>query len=348
LTSLRAHVESALMLGWFAEAGWVCTLPSWVKAETNAFLSRVLGMPSWRYKDRMIATKIIVNADDFGLSRKISDAIVRGYHGGIITSTTLMANAPATEHAANLAKLHPGLGVGIHLNITTGRPLTDPGKLRGLVDSAGCFLPAAQVAKRLLFDFRLVGRIVEEYGRQVERCLDLGISPTHCDTHHGMHRFPIVFEAFRRTLLRYRIRAARSQVRLVIRARPSVATPHEGSVDVSFRWDRSIGGAWKRLCVRRMHTSGIRTPDGLLRADANVLGEVTPIEWFDFLVRYAPPGTFEIVLHPGTPEEGVPMSSDFLGIRQRDTALVARSGRRCERSSSERSTRFINYAELLT
>jgi chitin disaccharide deacetylase len=289
----------------------------------------------------MASTKIIVNADDFGLSFDISDAIIRGYDRGLITSTTLIVNSPAAEHAAGLARLRPKLGVGVHLNITTGRPLIDPARLSGLVTGDGCFLAPDRMPKRLTFDFHLVNAIAEEYSRQVERCLDLGIAPTHCDTHHGMHRYPVVFEAFRRTLLRYRIKAARSQVRLVIQAKPSIAR----GIDAGLRWDHSVRGAWKRLYRLRMRTSGIRTPDALLHADLNGLGDVTPLEWFDFLLRYSPPGTFEIILHPGIPEGEESASNDFLDIRRRDTALVDQIDRRGERWSA-RPVRFISYAEL--
>jgi predicted glycoside hydrolase/deacetylase ChbG (UPF0249 family) len=292
----------------------------------------------------MAATDVIVNADDFGLSHDISDAIVRGHDGGIITSTTLIANAPATEYAASLAKLRPSLGVGIHLNITTGAPLTDPGKLPGLVTDDGCLLAPGRMPRHLIFDLRLVDPIVKEYSRQVERCLDLGIVPTHCDTHHGMHRFPVVFEAFRRTLLSYRIRAARSQVWLAIQAEPST-TQDGGNISIGFRRDRSITGAWKRLCALRLRKSGIRTPDALLRADLNGLGEGSPLEWFDFLLRHAPHGTFEIVLHPGMPEQGEGASNGFAAVRHRDTTLVDHAGRP-NRRSWRRSVRFITFGEL--
>lgn len=292
----------------------------------------------------MAKTSIIVNADDFGLSRDISDAIVRGHDGGLITSTTLIATAPAAEYAASLAKLRPDLAVGIHLNITTGRPLADPGKLGSLVTSEGVFRADTETSKRVIFDPRLIGPIVEEYSRQVERGLELGITPTHCDTHHGMHRFPVVFQAFRQTLLRYRIQAARSQVSLVIRAKAS-SNPRGSSIDVDSRWDWGIDAAWKRLCMLRMRRSGIRTPDAQLRANVDGLGEIDPHDWFDLLARHAPHGTYEIVLHPGMPEGSEVEPSRSAEIRRRDTALANQSelpGRRL----SGTSVRLISYLEL--
>lgn len=292
----------------------------------------------------MSMTNIIVNADDFGLNHNIADMIIKGHDVGMITSTTFMTNAPAAQYAAKLVKQRPNLGVGVHLNITTGRPLSDPDRLPGLVTPDGCFLSPLKTTNRLIFDFRLVGPILQEYSQQVERCLDLGITPTHLDTHHGMHRFPVVFEAFQRTLQRYRIRAARSQVSLVIQAKPSTNL-RGGDVDVCFRQERGMKGAWKRLCTRRMRASGIRTADAQLRTDLTGLGDVSPLEWFDFLLRYAPQGTFEIVLHPGMLDESERVPDGNLDVRLRDTALVEQSDRPGERLSGK-PIRFISYAEL--
>ena len=68
--------------------------------------------------------KIIINADDFGITRAVSDAIINVYQNRSLTSTSLMVNMPAAEYAAALAKERPELGVGLHFNITEGCPLS--------------------------------------------------------------------------------------------------------------------------------------------------------------------------------------------------------------------------------
>ena len=67
--------------------------------------------------------KIIVNADDFGISKEVNEGIVKGFQDGIISSTTVMANMPEFEEAMNLAKKNSKLGVGVHLNVIDGKAL---------------------------------------------------------------------------------------------------------------------------------------------------------------------------------------------------------------------------------
>ena len=77
--------------------------------------------------------RLIVNADDFGRSTGINLGIVRAQREGIVTSTTLMTNAPGTAHAATLAATTPGLAIGVHLVLTYARPLLNPARIRSLV-----------------------------------------------------------------------------------------------------------------------------------------------------------------------------------------------------------------------
>ncbi len=65
-----------------------------------------------------------MNADDFGLIELVSEGIIEAFNNAQVSSTTLMVNTPGTEHAVGLAERHPTLGVGLHFNLTEGRPLT--------------------------------------------------------------------------------------------------------------------------------------------------------------------------------------------------------------------------------
>ena len=81
--------------------------------------------------------KLIINADDFGYSRAVTYGILDSYKTGILTSTTMMMNTEATEHAAETAKENPELGVGVHLVLTFGKPLLNTHKT--IVDEGGNF-----------------------------------------------------------------------------------------------------------------------------------------------------------------------------------------------------------------
>ena len=68
---------------------------------------------------------VIINADDFGYSQGINLGIIEAHKNGILSSTTMMANMPGFEHGVELAKNNPKLGIGVHLNLTCGKPLLD-------------------------------------------------------------------------------------------------------------------------------------------------------------------------------------------------------------------------------
>ena len=68
-------------------------------------------------------TKLIINSDDFGYSRAVNYAVIDAHQEGILTSASLLTNTSSFDHAIQLAKDHPNLGVGIHLNITSLQPL---------------------------------------------------------------------------------------------------------------------------------------------------------------------------------------------------------------------------------
>jgi len=139
-------------------------------------------------------TRLIVNADDLGYSRGASAGILRAHRDGIVTSATLMANAPATEEAAELARAAASLDVGVHLVLTHGRPLSDTRTIPSLVGPDGAFLRPREVVGtgRLRSD-----EVLAEYRAQYARVRSLiGREPTHIDTHHWVQSDPSVAEAF--------------------------------------------------------------------------------------------------------------------------------------------------------
>lgn len=142
-----------------------------------------------------MSRRLIVNADDFGLTPGVSTGILQAYRHGIVTSTTVLVTAEVDPELLAQAR-DSALGIGLHVNLTLGRPLT---RARSLVDEEGRFLRDARyLAARA--EPRDVEREVEA---QIEEFLGLaGRPPTHLDTHHHVGLHPpvteVVFEAARR------------------------------------------------------------------------------------------------------------------------------------------------------
>jgi len=131
---------------------------------------------------------LIVNADDFGLSKGQNYGIVEACRHGVVTSTTALVNGEAVEHAAALAREWPGLGVGMHFVLTLGMPLSS---MPGLTRSGQLGKWIWQMAEQETLP---LDEIVRELDCQFNRFVDLfGREPTHIDSHHHVHMIPAIF-----------------------------------------------------------------------------------------------------------------------------------------------------------
>lgn len=145
--------------------------------------------------------KLIMNADDFGLTRGVNFGIIDAYQSGIVRSTTLMPGGAAFEHAVSLAKENPGLGIGVHLTLTYGKPILSGHKT--LTDAAGNFLKLSMVESR---DYKADPSEVEkEYIAQIEKVLAAGLKPTHLDSHHHTHMLDINLPIFFKMAEKYNL-----------------------------------------------------------------------------------------------------------------------------------------------
>src|SRR5215813_4743172 len=154
--------------------------------------------------------RLIVNADDFGLTAGVNRAVIEGHTRGVITSATLMANMPAFDAAVRLAKDHPSLGVGLHINITQGRPVADASRVGSLINDRGEFWGTSMaVFKRLLAGRLKIEEVVIELRAQIEKALNAGLRPTHVDSHKHTHALPQICEAIISTVKDYGINAVR-------------------------------------------------------------------------------------------------------------------------------------------
>ena len=143
----------------------------------------------------MIAPRrLIVNADDFGRTSAINQAVVRAHREGVLTTASLMVNEPATAEAVALARANPRLGVGLHLTFLFGHSALPPSRIPGLVDAHGAFgvnPPAAGF--RFFFDRRLRDQLRAEIHAQFARFRATGLPLDHVNGHLHLHLHPTIF-----------------------------------------------------------------------------------------------------------------------------------------------------------
>jgi hopanoid biosynthesis associated protein HpnK len=154
--------------------------------------------------------RLIVHADDFGLSESVNRAVIVAHENGIVTSTSLMAGGDAFEHAVTLAKACPTLDVGVHLTLTEQRPVAAPETVRSLVGADGSFAPhAIQFTKRYLRGEIALADIRTELDAQIRRVLEHGLVPSHLDGHQHVHVLPGIARIVAELARRYDVRAVR-------------------------------------------------------------------------------------------------------------------------------------------
>ncbi len=240
--------------------------------------------------------RLILNADDFGLTAGVNRAVLELARAGAITSTTLMATAAATEEAAAAAHHQPGLGVGCHIVLVNGEPVLPASKIPSLIDPNSH--PNAPKFRPTLGSFvadLLRGRIREadieaEAVAQIRRLQQLEINVTHVDTHKHTHVFPRV--------LRPLLRAA------VLCNVACIRNPFEPEWSLAAAANT---GLRRRLEVRALSTQrsyflsatehiGLTTTDGSLGVLAT--GSLTA-ETLHRMLDAMPEGIWELVCHPG-------------------------------------------------
>lgn len=232
---------------------------------------------------------VIVNADDFGLTTGVNSSVISCHVSGSLTSATLLPNMDGTEEAARLAVAHPTLGVGLHFNITQGRPLSRPAEVSSLLSESGEFLDRSRLLVRAL-----TGRIRPDHVRtellaQHAHLRSFGVNLTHIDSHQHAHAIPSVFRV---------VATHACDLGLALR--------------VPKRWIGTVEGKSVRRIVREVALQklikrclagapeGLRTNDGLCSIfDLDVDPSRLDIADYARLLEPYTSGVVELMVHPG-------------------------------------------------
>ena len=142
--------------------------------------------------------RLIVNADDFGLTDGVSSGIVHCLRAGIVTSTSALVCDPAAPQRLDQWREALQGRAGVHLQMTDGRPLSDPASVASLLTPQGIFPRFPDAIGQFDTD-----ELRREWHAQVATFLDSGLAPTHMDTHHHVHSHPVIFGVYREIATAY-------------------------------------------------------------------------------------------------------------------------------------------------
>jgi chitin disaccharide deacetylase len=241
---------------------------------------------------------LIVNADDLGWTEGVNRGIVEAHCHGIVTSASLLANGAAFASGVELARTTPGLGVGVHLNLSDGEPVAERELVTSLVNERGEMEGRPEsLLLRLARRSVSLEEVEREWDAQIQKVRDLGVEPTHLDGHRHVQMLPGLFEIALRLAKKHGIAAARIS--------------HEES---SLRAALSAGAKQKATVVMKqgVQARGLK----LLAPDAREQAERAGIATADYfcgiaqtgeltrkgilrLLEILPEGTTELMCHPG-------------------------------------------------
>ena len=236
--------------------------------------------------------RLILNADDFGLTAGVNRAIIELHRAGVLTSTTLMAKAAATDEAIELARSTPSLGVGCHVVLADGEPVLPAQNLPTLVDThTGRFHPKLGAFLKRLYSGRIRSAEIEAEGAaQIASLQSRGLRLTHIDTHKHTHMFPAVLRPVLRAAKAAGIRAVRNPFEPAWSLRSTPGAPWIRRTEVSLL--RLLEPTFRRIVAEESFT----TTDGAIGVLATGTLDAATVA---SLLRNLPPGTWELVSHPG-------------------------------------------------
>lgn len=136
--------------------------------------------------------RLIVNADDFGYFDEVSRGILELATQGIVTATGVMANGPALPRWVDALRRLPLLSVGVHLNATLGKPLTQ--EMRGAVHGRGGLFPGkGTMAAAILRGGIATAVVIAEWRAQIRHVIDAGLAPCFVNSHEHLHMLPQLY-----------------------------------------------------------------------------------------------------------------------------------------------------------
>lgn len=240
--------------------------------------------------------RLIINADDFGLTAGVNRAIVEAHEHGVVSSATLMANGQAFDEAAKLAGSRPRLGVGCHIVLVDGVPLVRNAATHTLIDGGVAGAPRFREGIGKFAALALLGRLAPdeieaEATAQIRKLQSAGIAVTHLDSHKHTHMFPHVFRPVLRAAKACGVTAIRNPFERIrgaeVASRPAL-------------WRRWAEVRVLRALVKQfreaVRQAGLTTPDGTL---AIVATGALDEGWLRRMVEHLPDGVWELVCHPG-------------------------------------------------
>ena len=286
---------------------------------------------------------LIVNADDLGWTAGVNRGIADAHRNGIVTSSSLLANGSAFDDGVRTAGELPGLGVGVHLNLSDGPPTASAEQVKSLLNENGRFSGGPEnLLLRLTTKSLDVKEVEKEWDAQIQKVRDAGIRPTHLDGHKHVQMLPGLFGIALRLAKRHGIDA----VRVSHEASPLRTALSDGNEATGTGLKQGVQARGLKLLARNAREmaehSGINTADyfcGIAQTGVFTKAGVQK------LLSSLPEGTTELMCHPGYLDDDLRKSATRLQ-ESRQTELEILTDKSIRKSVADLGIRLINYEQV--
>lgn len=257
--------------------------------------------------------RLIINADDFGLTAGVNRAILVLNAAGVLPSATLMATGSAFRDAVHGAFMQPALGVGCHVVLVDGAPVLHAADLPTLAPSGRFRTSLGAFVRALMMGQIRAEEIEREATAQIQRIRSAGMTVTHLDTHKHTHMFPGVRQPLLGAAQACGIAALRNPFEPVWSRRATLKAPAARRMQV-----RALD-LLRAPFVQAVRRAGIATTDGAMGVLAT---GILDAETLRRMLRAMPPGTWELVCHPGYADRALESAGTRL-LRSREVEQSA-------------------------
>jgi predicted glycoside hydrolase/deacetylase ChbG (UPF0249 family) len=246
-------------------------------------------------------TRLIVNADDLGISPAVTDGILEAHAFGTVTSASMMVNCPGWAHAVAQLGSAPSLGIGLHFNLLVGAPLVPA--VTTIDRRTGRFAGLGTLVRRALAGRLDTAEVEAECEAQLDAIEALGVRVTHVDSHRHTHALPLVRGAVARV-------AARRSLPL----RRPVESHRRFPGDLASQLRRGmIAWSWRLTSAGAPPT---RAPDHFIGISMQG-GSHFAVRLADVLERL-PAGSVELMVHPGRADDALRRVDGYTWQRERE------------------------------
>ena len=271
---------------------------------------------------RKSQSRLIINGDDFGMTEGINKAVEHLYHRDRLNSTSLVVNTAWSDEAIEIARGAPDLRLGIHLNLSTGRPLSDRNSVNTLVRRNGRFFDMYVFLSRFLANRINIGEIELELQTQIEKALNGGLKPDHLDSHMHFHAVPALAELVNNLASSYGIPTVRNP-NLSAFLMPSPGRERQ-LLDAIYGTCGRILSKTQAALDKRNHglTTMNSQSDQLIYLRWFLRKGKDPEALFQSCIDQLDGRSLEIIAHPSEEDETLSSVSSYVGGRQQEFSFL--------------------------